>query len=50
VPICRRQIGGCGGWVVVFEKYGLKATEETFSVKKSSIYKWRKLLKENQGR
>jgi putative transposase len=50
VPICRRQIGGCGGWVVVFEKYGLKATEEAFSVKKSSIYKWRKLLKENQGR
>jgi transposase-like protein len=34
----------------VFEKYGLKATEEAFSVKKSSIYKWRKLLQENQGR
>uniref|UniRef100_A0A7C3SML4 Integrase catalytic domain-containing protein n=1 Tax=Dictyoglomus turgidum TaxID=513050 RepID=A0A7C3SML4_9BACT len=36
--------------VTFFEKYGLEATEEAFSVKKSSIYKWRKLLKDNQGR
>jgi hypothetical protein len=33
-----------------FEEYGLKPTEEAFGVKKSSICKWRKLLKENQGR
>lgn len=36
--------------VTFFEKYGLEATEEAFGVKKSSIYKWRKILKENQGR
>jgi hypothetical protein len=33
-----------------FEKYGLRATEEAFGVKKSSIYKWRKLLGDNGGR
>ncbi len=33
-----------------FEKYGLRATEEAFGVKKSSIYKWRKLLRDNGGR
>jgi putative transposase len=36
--------------VTFFEKYGLEATEEAFGIKKSSIYKWRKALKENQGR
>ncbi len=36
--------------VTFFEKYGLEATEEAFGIKKSSIYKWRKLLRENQGR
>lgn len=33
-----------------FEKYGIRATEEAFGVKKSSIYKWRKLLRDNRGR
>jgi transposase InsO family protein len=33
-----------------FEKYGLKATEEAFGLKKSSIYRWRKLLGDNGGR
>ncbi len=33
-----------------FQRYGLKAKEEeSFGVKKSSIYKWRKLLRDNQG-
>jgi len=36
--------------VTFFEKYGLEATEEAFGIKKSSIYEWRKTLKENQGR
>ena len=36
--------------VTFFDKYGLEATEEDFSVKKSSIYKWKKLLKDNKGR
>lgn len=36
--------------VTFFEKYGLEATKEAFEIKKSSIYKWRKLLKDNQGR
>jgi transposase InsO family protein len=36
--------------VTFFDKYGLEATEEAFSVKKSSIYKWKKLLKDNNGR
>ena len=36
--------------VTFFNKYGLKATEEAFGVKKSSIYKWKKLLKENQAK
>jgi len=30
--------------VTFFDKYGLEATEEAFSVKKSSIYKWKKLF------
>ncbi|HEY7535409.1 MAG TPA: integrase core domain-containing protein [Thermodesulfobacteriota bacterium] len=33
-----------------FERYGLKATEEAFGVKKSSIYRWGKLLGDNGGR
>lgn len=33
-----------------FEKYGIRATEEAFGVKKSSIYKWRKLIGDNGGR
>jgi len=36
--------------VTFFKKYGLEATIEAFSVKKSSIYRWAKLLKDNQGR
>jgi len=36
--------------VTFFNRYGLGAAEEAFSVKKSSIYKWKKLLKDNQGR
>lgn len=36
--------------VTFFGKYGLEATEEAFGVKKSSIYQWRKLLRENQGK
>lgn len=34
--------------VEFFEKYGLRATEEAFGVKKSSVYKWRKLLRDNK--
>jgi transposase InsO family protein len=36
--------------VTFFEKYGLEAAEEAFGIKKSSIYKWKKLLGDNQGR
>jgi len=36
--------------VTFFDRYGLEVTAEAFSVKKSSIYKWKKLLKDNQGR
>jgi len=36
--------------VTFFNKYGLEATEEAFGVKKSSIYKWKKLLKDNNGK
>jgi hypothetical protein len=36
--------------VEFFERYGLRATEEAFGVKKSSIYKWRELLRDNGGR
>ena len=31
--------------VTFFNKYGLQTTEEAFGVKKSSIYKWKRLLK-----
>ena len=30
--------------VTFFKKYGLETTKEAFLIKKSSIYKWRKLL------
>ena len=33
-----------------FKKYGLKATEDAFGVKKSSIYRYIKILKDNGGR
>ena len=33
-----------------FDRYGVRATEEAFGVKKSSIYKWRKLIRDNGGR
>lgn len=36
--------------VEFFEKYGLRAAEEAFGVKKSSIYKWRKQVMDNGGR
>jgi hypothetical protein len=36
--------------VTFFDRYGLKATEEAFGVKKSSVYKWKKLLKDHSGR
>ena len=36
--------------VTFFNKYGLQAAEEAFGVKKSSIYKWKKLLQNNEGR
>lgn len=36
--------------VYFFEKYGLEPTILAFKISKSSIYLWRKILKENQGR
>jgi transposase InsO family protein len=33
-----------------FEKWGLQATMEAFGVRKSSIYRWKKLLKKSSGR
>ncbi|MGQ9638820.1 MAG: integrase core domain-containing protein [Thermodesulfobacteriota bacterium] len=36
--------------VSFFEKYGLEPTISAFKYSKSSIYNWRKTLKENQGR
>ena len=33
-----------------FDKWGLQATIEAFGVKKSSIYRWKKLLKKSAGR
>lgn len=33
-----------------FERYGLSATQDAFNVKKSTIYRWRKLLKDNNGK
>ena len=36
--------------VSFFEKYGLDATIAAFKISKSSIYQWRKTLKDNQGR
>ena len=35
--------------VEFFEKYGLSATKEAFGVSKSSVYLWRKKLKESGG-
>ncbi len=36
--------------VSFFEKYGLDATISAFKISKSSIYAWRKTLRQNQGR
>ena len=36
--------------VFFFEKYGLDATISAFKISKSSIYQWRQILKQNQGR
>jgi len=33
-----------------FEKYGLKPTIDAFGVSKSTIYRWRKILRDNNGR
>jgi transposase InsO family protein len=33
-----------------FEEFGLKATKKAFKISKTTFYRWRKALKDNQGR
>ena len=33
-----------------FKEFGLKATKKAFKVSKTSLYRWKKRLKDNQGR
>ena len=33
-----------------FEKYGLKPTTPAFGISKSTIYRWRKILRDDNGR